>query len=56
MEDQLPGANTSTAVLFPAVAEVLSAHGMINRTLRDRLVAVRSRRADEIDAFFNSIL
>lgn len=56
MVDQLPGANTSPAVLFPTVAEVLSAHGMINRTLRDRLVAERSRRADEIDAFFNSIL
>jgi hypothetical protein len=56
MAEQLPSPPTTTAALFSTVAEVLSAHGMINRTLRDRLVAERSRRADEIDAFFNSIL
>lgn len=54
--ETLPGVNAAPIVLFPAVAESLSSHGMIDRTLRDRLVAERSRRVDEIDAYFNSIL
>ena len=39
-----------------AVTGILIRHGRLNRSLRDVLVAERPKRADEIDAFFSSIL
>lgn len=52
----LPGDTASPMAVADAVTGILIRHGRLNRSLRDVLVAERPKRADEIDAFFSSIL
>ncbi len=51
----LPGATASPMETASAAADLLVPHGRLDRSLRDRLIAERPRRVNEIDAFFNSI-
>ena len=50
----LPGANASPASLAMEAATYLQRHGLINRDLRDRLVAARPRWVDDIDRVFSA--
>lgn len=48
----LPGPNSSAASVAFEAAGYLQRHGLVRRDLRDRLVAERPRRVDEIDQVF----
>lgn len=52
----LPGDTASPMAVADTATGILIRHGRLNRSLRDVLVAERPKRADEIDAFFSSIL
>lgn len=52
----MPGSGVSAMQVAHAAADLLHRHGHITRALRDRLVVDRPRRAEEIDAFFTSVL
>lgn len=50
----LPGPNASAASIAFEAAGYLQRHGLVRRDLRDRLVAERPRRVDEIDQVFSA--
>jgi len=50
----LPGGGTSPATLAFEAASTMQRYGLLNRGLRDRLVRLRPRRVDEIDAVFSA--
>lgn len=50
----LPGPTASFASVAAEAATYLQRHGLINRDLRDALVAARPRRVDDIDSVFSA--
>ena len=50
----LPGPTSSFASIATEAATYLQRHGLINRDLRDALVAARPRRVDDIDRVFSA--
>ena len=50
----LPGENASAAAVATDAVMYLQRHGLIRRDLRDRLVAERPRKVDDIDRVFSA--